>query len=595
MKIYEYVVRIKDEATDKLKRLANSGSSIRNTFSRLSNTVTNTGRTFSRFFGNVASSFSNMGSLVTTFGRNLRSVGGASTIRQMFSPLNNAVANTGRNFNRFFGNVKSSFSGIGSGVMSFSRNLKGVGGDIMNLLGLNSALVRMLGPAALVATMALTGRQAVLLAADLEQTTVGFEVMLGSAEKANKMIKEIRQMAKITPFESVDLFKSAEMQLGFGIDEKRIMTNLNMLGDVARGNADKLRLITLAYSQIQAAGRLMGQDLLQLINAGFNPLQEISKKTGKSMAVLKKEMEDGKISADMVTQAFEAATGPGGRFFGMMERQSKTFLGLLSTLRDEWSEMLTMVGEKLLPNAIDGIKGLRSVLNDLTTRVDFTPIVMAFQDTRDAVRDLWGLFKELIALMGISTSQVDVLQMVFNTLAFSMRNGFLPLRILITGIKVWIEAIGTAIDVTKGFALILQGLHSKNFGLIKIGWEDASKSLREGFGTVKKDIEDFAKREYEGYKAIFTTEAKPADAMSALSNNASAKKGQSSDGTVQKGIDNITGGGKQAINVTINIKELTGIGNLEVKQLREGVRQMEDQVVEALLRAVNSANYATSQ
>lgn len=98
------------------------------------------------------------------------------------------------------------------------------------------------------------------------------------------------------------------------------MPNIKALGDIAMGDRNKLNSLTLAFSQMTASGRLMGQDLLQMINAGFNPLSEISRKTGKSIGVLKEEMEKGKISAEMVTQAFYSATQAGGQFHGMTER-----------------------------------------------------------------------------------------------------------------------------------------------------------------------------------------------------------------------------------------------------------------------------------
>ena len=79
--------------------------------------------------------------------------------------------------------------------------------------------------------------------------------------------------------------------LGFGIAQEKVMPTLSAIGDLAMGNKDKMSSLTLAYSQMSSTGKLMGQDLLQMINAGFNPLNEISKNTGKSIGVLKKEME----------------------------------------------------------------------------------------------------------------------------------------------------------------------------------------------------------------------------------------------------------------------------------------------------------------
>ena len=103
-----------------------------------------------------------------------------------------------------------------------------------------------------------------------------------------------------------------------------VVPTLKMLGDIAGADQNKLNGLALVFGQIQSTGRLMGQDLLQLINQGFNPLTEISKQTGMSVADLKKAMEKGAISADMVTLAFKSATSAGGLFYGNLEAQSQT-------------------------------------------------------------------------------------------------------------------------------------------------------------------------------------------------------------------------------------------------------------------------------
>ena len=148
------------------------------------------------------------------------------------------------------------------------------------------------------------------------------------------------------------------------------MPDLKMLGDISMGNKEKLSSLTLAYSQIQATGRLMGQDLLQLVNAGFNPLQIISEKTGRSMANLKKDMEDGKIGADMVKKAFEAATGPGGRFFDMTNKIAATPFGKWEALKGQISGIATQLGTAMLPVAsmvMDSLSGLANYLPAIIT------------------------------------------------------------------------------------------------------------------------------------------------------------------------------------------------------------------------------------
>ena len=187
------------------------------------------------------------------------------------------------------------------------------------------------------------------LGMDMEQTRAKFEVMLGSVEKGNKMIADINEMANATPFNNADLVKSSELLLSFNYDAQKLLPTLNMLGNVAMGDKNKLAGLTLAFAQMSSTGRLMGQDLLQMINQGFNPLVIISERTGKSMAVLKKEMEAGRISSEMVEEAFRLATSEGGKFHNMMDKMSQTGAGKLSTFIGSLQLKLTELAEKLNP------------------------------------------------------------------------------------------------------------------------------------------------------------------------------------------------------------------------------------------------------
>lgn len=216
------------------------------------------------------------------------------------------------------------------------KQVQGFGSSVASAFG---SLVSLAGAAAL----AIKGIEFNKAA---EQAQVSFEVMTGSAVTATNVLKELRDFANTTPLEFKDIRDATQTMLSFGISADKATKYIKMLGDVSGGNADKLRSLSLAFSQIQSTGKLMGQDLLQLINAGFNPLQEISAQTGKSMAQLKEEMADGAISAQMVTDAFESATSAGGRFNGMLERQGQTLAGAQSTFSDAFDTFLgeTMAG-----------------------------------------------------------------------------------------------------------------------------------------------------------------------------------------------------------------------------------------------------------
>jgi len=174
---------------------------------------------------------------------------------------------------------------------------------------------------------------------DLQNTS--FEVLLGSEEAAKKLVADITKYGAETPYDKLGLGKNAQLMLGFQIDESKVMPALERIGDVAMGDANKMNSLTLAYSQMSATGKLTGEDLNQMITAGFNPLGEISKRTGKSISQLKKEMEKGAISTQMVEQAFIDATSEGGKFHGMAEKMGQTLGG-------KWAQFMDKVAEKSL-------------------------------------------------------------------------------------------------------------------------------------------------------------------------------------------------------------------------------------------------------
>ena len=192
---------------------------------------------------------------------------------------------------------------------------------------------------------------AISQAAEIEKLAISFEVMLGSASAASKMLTDIQKFAAETPFEMMGLKQNVQMMLNFGVAQKDVMKYLKMLGDVSGGDQNRLSGLTYAFSQVQAAGKLMGQDLMQMINHGFNPLQEMARTTGKSLNTLRMEMSAGKITSKMVADAFLSASSEGGKFNGMMQKQSQTFSGLMSTIKDtiviEAGHIGTMLIEKL--------------------------------------------------------------------------------------------------------------------------------------------------------------------------------------------------------------------------------------------------------
>ncbi|SDE77043.1 tape measure protein [Riemerella columbipharyngis] len=219
------------------------------------------------------------------------------------------------------------------------ERLRSIGGQMGGLIGLAGGFsIAMAGIGAV--------RSLFEKGVELEQTNTKFEVLLGSADNAKKMLSDLNNYANLTPYSNDAIIKNSELMLSFGIAQDKIMPNMKMLGDIAMGNEEKLGGLSLAYSQVMSTGKLMGQDLLQMINQGFNPLQVISKNTGISMGDLKKKMEEGAISADMVSEAFRLATSEGGLYYGMADKMAQTAGGKWSTFLGTLKNVVMRIGLK---------------------------------------------------------------------------------------------------------------------------------------------------------------------------------------------------------------------------------------------------------
>lgn len=171
-------------------------------------------------------------------------------------------------------------------------------------------------------------------AAGMESLTMQFEVLTGSAEKAKSLIKQFRDEAVKSPLNVQDYAQAARTFMGYGMTAEKTLPMLKMLGDISLGNSQRFALLSYAMAQVSSNATLNGEDLRQLISQGFNPLAVISQKTGKSMADLRKEMENHGITYSMVEDAMKQVTSQGGRFFGAIEKGSATTEGKIAKLGD---------------------------------------------------------------------------------------------------------------------------------------------------------------------------------------------------------------------------------------------------------------------
>lgn len=181
--------------------------------------------------------------------------------------------------------------------------------------------------------------------ATIEQMQTSFEVMTGSAEKAAEVVERLRLMGAETPFETTDLVNTTQLLMQYGFTADDAIDKMRMLGDIAQGNTEAMNSIAMGYAQMSSAGKVNLQDIKQMINGGFNPLQEISERTGESMASLYDRISKGTLTIDEITQSMVNATSEGGKFFQSMEKQSQTLNGQLSTLKDNTDQLLGSLTE----------------------------------------------------------------------------------------------------------------------------------------------------------------------------------------------------------------------------------------------------------
>lgn len=210
------------------------------------------------------------------------------------------------------------------------------------------------------------GSEMIRVRGEFQSMQTAIETMVGE-DIAGRLIPQIKELAKISPLTMSDMVGAEKMMLGFNIQAEDTIKYLKAISDISMGESSKFNSLTLAFSQMSAAGKLMGQDLNQMINAGFNPLQIISEKTGKSIATLKDEMSKGAVSAEMVQQAFIDATSAGGKFYNMSENASKTINGQLSMMQDAMDAAFNEMGQKSESVIMRGIQATTSLIENYET------------------------------------------------------------------------------------------------------------------------------------------------------------------------------------------------------------------------------------
>ena len=197
---------------------------------------------------------------------------------------------------------------------------------------------------------------------EVESASVSFRTLVGDVELANQKLAELYDYADGSVFSRLQVADNAKLLLNYEIAAEDVVQVVKQLGDISGGSAERLRSLALAFGQVNSAGHLMGNEIRQFTEAGFNPLNELAKMTGKSYNELRKMGEEGQISAYNVAQAIRHATSEGGRFHGVIDDLAKTAGGQWNKMMGEIIREVTTLYEQLRPTIMDFFQTIREHL-----------------------------------------------------------------------------------------------------------------------------------------------------------------------------------------------------------------------------------------
>lgn len=324
-------------------------------------------------------------------------------------------------------------------------------------------------------------KQIVNVRSEIQALEVSFRTLLGSQQASAELMRQMKEFAAATPLQLGDLAKGAQTMLGFNLNPDEIMPMLKAIGDISMGDAQKFQSLTLAFSQMSSVGKLMGQDLLQMINAGFSPLAVMAEKTGKSIGELKEEMSAGAISADMVKQAFIDATSEGGQFYGMLSGQGDTVKGAMAQLSGAFTDMFNGIGEQSEGIIKGSVKSVQWLVENYETLGKVLAGIIATYGTYKAV---------MMTVVALERLQVQ--------LALAKMDGMTKQAALLDILKAKQLALNKAVTaVTNPYVLLAMAIVGVTYGIYKLATaeteaEKAQKRHNDQMERGKKMLEDYS-------------------------------------------------------------------------------------------------------
>lgn len=283
-------------------------------------------------------------------------------------------------------------------------SFKSIAKSLLGALGLTAGIVGL--------TRGMTGfiSKGIKFNAQLEQLDVAFTSILGSASRANELVEELKEFSTSTPFQMIDLAQGAQVLLGFGTQAKDIVATMEDLGNASLGSQEKLNRLIQAYGKLQAKGKASLEELNMFTEAGVPIMQALQEQLGLTKEELFDFVTKGKIGFEEVDAALQALTRGEGKLAGIIEGQSKTLSGVMSTLKDNVTALAASMTEDFVPS-------ITKAASEVTALIKHILELKEIADIRGEARE--GIFVDFAEPL---SEQVAQAQAGIKTLTADLKN-----------------------------------------------------------------------------------------------------------------------------------------------------------------------------
>ena len=205
----------------------------------------------------------------------------------------------------------------------------------------------------------------VKLGAEMQNTRLAFETMMGSAREGNALIAMLEQFADVTPYDNDEVIQSGRMLLNVGVATEELAKKLTMIGDIAAGTQQPLQDMVAIYAKAANKGKIQAEELAQLSERGVPVIQTLAKMLGVSTEEVMRFGSEGKLSFSLLEEAFAKMTAQGGQYAGLMKKQSESLAGKWAGVEAELNKFATSIGEKAIPGLTQAVDDFLAKLAEM--------------------------------------------------------------------------------------------------------------------------------------------------------------------------------------------------------------------------------------